>query len=304
MKFWLSKSSAVPVREQFATQIMLGIVSGDLRPAERLPSTRELARRLQIHSNTVSAVYRELAEGGWADFKKGSGVYVRASKADAELDTNLQLDQLISSFLQTARARGFSLSDIQQRVKQWLELQPPERFLVIEPDAELRRILIVEIEAATGFPTVGVGPARCTAADLLGSIVVALYGQIGAARRALPPDTTLLVLNSRSIPEALRGHTLPPAEALIAVASRWPEFLRWTRTVLVAAGVDSNALNFRDARERHWHQGLRASAFVIADALTAQSLPANCPARIFHIISDNSLDELRAFVKRFLRSDK
>lgn len=281
---------------------MLGIVSGDLPPGRRLPSTRELARRLQIHCNTVSAVYRALTESGWVACKKGSGVYVRAVEDDAESNADLALDQLISSFLRDARLRGFSLTDIQRRVKQWLELQPPERFLVVEPDEELREILIAEIGEATKFQTVGASPADCADMNLLGSVAVALYGQLDAARRVLPIGTALLGLHSRSIPEALRGQTLPPAEALIAVASRWPEFLRWTRTLLIAAGVDAGALSFHDARERHWRQGLRASAFVIADALTAKNLPARCPARIFHIISDNSLDELRHFVSRFLSS--
>ncbi|MEO6393118.1 MAG: GntR family transcriptional regulator, partial [Pyrinomonadaceae bacterium] len=61
MKIWLSKSGEVSLREQLAAQIILGVVSGDLAPGQRLPSTRELARRYEIHANTVSAAYRNLA---------------------------------------------------------------------------------------------------------------------------------------------------------------------------------------------------------------------------------------------------
>ncbi len=50
------------MREQLATQIILGIISEDLKPDQRLPSTRELARRFHIHPNTVSAAYRDLAK--------------------------------------------------------------------------------------------------------------------------------------------------------------------------------------------------------------------------------------------------
>jgi GntR family transcriptional regulator len=74
MRLWISKNSEVPIREQLVTQIVLGIASSDLRVAERLPSTRELARRYDIHANTVSAAYRELAKRGWVEFRKGSGV--------------------------------------------------------------------------------------------------------------------------------------------------------------------------------------------------------------------------------------
>jgi GntR family transcriptional regulator len=77
MLLWISKSSEVPIREQIVTQIVLGIVSNDLKIAERLPSTRDLARRYEIHANTVSAAYRELARRGWVVFRKGSGVRSR-----------------------------------------------------------------------------------------------------------------------------------------------------------------------------------------------------------------------------------
>ena len=77
MRLWLSRNSEVPLREQLTTQIKLGILSHDLRPGARLPSTRELARRYGIHANTVSAAYRELEARGWLELRRGSGVYVR-----------------------------------------------------------------------------------------------------------------------------------------------------------------------------------------------------------------------------------
>lgn len=301
MRLWLSKSSAVPLREQLATQIMLGIVSGDLTEGQRLPSTREIARRFHIHSNTVSAVYRELSARGWVEFRKGSGVYVCGTGELPAHGIRLELDQLITSFLQSARSNGFSLTEVQARLKQWLELQPPDRFLVIEPDAELRAILVAEIEAATGFRVSGTDPNGCAQASVLtGAVCVAMFGQAKAARSSLPHGTSLVVLRSRSVPESLRGAEPPPPDALIALVSRWPEFLKWSRTILVSAGVDSGSLSFHDARERGWRKGLSSSTFVITDALTAQSLPVGLRSRIFHMIADSSIEELRLYVERFL----
>src|SRR5438132_7677906 len=97
MRIWLSKSSEVPLREQLTTQIILGIVSNDLKSGQKLPSTRELARRHDIHANTVSAAFRDLEQRGWIEFRKGSGVYVRELAVDAITDPGLQLDQLIST---------------------------------------------------------------------------------------------------------------------------------------------------------------------------------------------------------------
>ncbi|HYG09032.1 MAG TPA: GntR family transcriptional regulator [Pyrinomonadaceae bacterium] len=303
MRLWLSKNSEVPIREQLATQIMLGVVSGDLKPGQRLPSTRELARRFQIHANTVSAAYGELERRGWLESRKGSGVYVREFSKERELDAGFELDQLISAFLARARDGGYSLGDVQARVKRWLEFQPPDHFLVIESDEELRQILVAEIEEATGFRVRGMSVEACVRDGLpAGALAVALYGQEAeGVRTTLRADTNrMILLHSRSVPESLAGAIRPAQDALIAVVSRWPEFLRWARTVLVAAGVDPAALHFRDAREADWQRGLTSSALVIADALTARQLPPNCTPRVFRMIADSSLDELRRFVRDFL----
>jgi len=72
--------------------------------------------------------------------------------------------------------------------------------------------------------------------------------------------------------------------------------LRWVRAMLVAAGLDPAALAFHDARRLGWEKGLRASTFVITDALTAKRLPHGCDARVFRVIADSSLEELRRFI--------
>lgn len=300
MRIWLSKNSAVPVREQLATQIVLGIVSADLKPGQKLPSTRELARRFKIHFNTVSAAYRDLAARGWVELRKGSGIYVRERASDNLSSAELELDQLINIFLQAARRGGYSLQEIQTRIKRLLELQPPDHFLVIEADEELRRILIAEIKEATGFRVSGTSPDLCDNPSMLaGAVALALYGQAGETlMRSLQPDVNCLLLHSRSVPASMQGREPPPTDALIVVVSRWPEFLRWSRTMLVAAGLDPSSLSFRDARLNGWQRSLRSAAFVITDALTATQIPKGCDARVFRIIADSSLDELRGFIQQ------
>jgi len=300
MRFWLSKSSEVPLREQLVIQVRLGIASGDLKVRQKLPSTRELARRFHIHSNTVSAAYRELARQGWVEFRQGSGVYVLGRMTQPVLKGRDQLDQLITTFLRAARERGHSLPEIQTRLRHWLTLQPPDHFLLIEPDEELRRIVVAEIEAATKARVIGVAPDECAREDLLiGAAPVSLYGQTEKVRAVLRADTDLITIRSRSVPESLSGEKQPPPDALIAVISRWPEFLRWANMILVAAGLNPDALSFRDARESGWKKGLPATSLVITDSLTAQELPAGLKTRVFRIVSDSSLEDLRAFVEQF-----
>src|ERR1041384_5615536 len=112
------------MREQLVTQIVLGIVSNDLKAKQRLPSTRDLARRYNVHANTVSAAYRELARRGWVQFRKGSGVYVLARSGDP-LEEQLALDQLISRFFRNLREDGYSLAEIQDAVRRAFSVQRP-----------------------------------------------------------------------------------------------------------------------------------------------------------------------------------
>src|SRR5215475_4357657 len=100
MQLWFSHASGVSLPEQLKTQVVLGILSGDLAPGHRLPSTRDLARRYNLHPNTVSAGYRQLQRDRWVEFRRGSGVYVRNSKPES---SSLVPDQLIADLLKSAR---------------------------------------------------------------------------------------------------------------------------------------------------------------------------------------------------------
>jgi GntR family transcriptional regulator len=307
MRLWLSKNSEVPLREQLVRQIMLGVVSDDLKPGQRLPSTRELARRFRIHPNTVSAAYRDLERAGWLEVRKGSGVYVRQlgdDEARAPLDPRLELERLISAFFTLARLQGFSLAEVQARLKHRLARASPDHFLVVEPDERLREILVAEIAGATGFGVRGCGYDECgDEARLAGASVVALYSKAEEVRHALPAGVGVIFLHARSIPESLAGEKPPPSDALVSVVSRWPGFLEWARVFLVAAGVDADSLDLRDAGAPGWERGLRASAYVISDALTALNLPRDCRARVHRVVADSSLEELRGFVERFLAGE-
>lgn len=151
MRYWISRQSEVPIRDQLVTQIVLGILSDDLPPGQRLPSTRELARRFRIHANTVSAAYQQLEQEGWVELRHGSGIYVHRSKPQLAASPSLQLDQLIAGLFRSAREAGAPLSAVRSRLRHWLALQPPDHFLLIEPEEELRDIVIAEMRRVLKF---------------------------------------------------------------------------------------------------------------------------------------------------------
>jgi len=299
MQLWFARGSDVSIREQLVTQVVLGILSDDLAPGQRLPSTRELARRFHLHPNTISAGYRELERERWVEFRRGSGVYVRAKKPEMPPSPALALDQMIARLFRSARKLGVSLPAVRSRLRQWLELQPPDHFLLIEPDEELRRILAAEIAQAVSFPVKSCGLDDCPKTPE-GGIPVVLPNREATARQLLPAGTELLTLQVRSVPASLAGYLPAPASALVGVASRWPEFLKVARAVLNAAGFHPDSLIFCDAREANWQRGLKQTAAVVCDSLTAAELPPGCRAIPFALLSESSIAELRRY-EEFIR---
>lgn len=294
MKFWFSRDSDVPIREQFAKQVMLGILSGDLRPGERLPSLRDLARRFKLHQNTLSAAYRQLEKDGWLELRRGSGVYIRPQRSAINTPA-LELDQQIATVFKLARRQGIPLSEVRRRLSQWLLTEPADRFLVIEPDENLREIVMAEISQAVRLAVDGCDFDGCKALATSYSVVPVVLPSKADIARELLPGPSLVVLQIRSIPSSLSEWLPAKADLLIGVASRWPDFLITARTMLIAAGFAAEGLVLRDARDRHWQRGLRETAAVVCDTVTAKQLPEGCRAICFPLLAESAIDTLRSY---------
>jgi GntR family transcriptional regulator len=293
MRLWLNRTGEVSLREQLTTQVRLGILSRELRPGERLPSTRELARRFGIHANTASAAYRELEQDGWLEFRHGSGVYVRWTRPVLPPSPELAVDELIGELVARARKLGAPPSLVSARLRRWLGMEPPKRWLLIEPDAELMRIAMAEMEQAVALPVVGCAPERC-AGMLEGAMPVVLPSKAAGVRKLLPAGMELTVLQVHPVAPALGSYLPAPAGVLVGIASRWGEFQRVARTMLIAAGMAPESLLVCDATQPGWKRGLSATAGVVCDAVTAPELPKGCRAIEFRLLAEGTLTQLRA----------
>lgn len=72
----VERISASPVYIQIANQLIRAIQYGTLPPATKLPGTRALCELLNVHRNTISAVYEELFAQGWVEIKPNQGTFV------------------------------------------------------------------------------------------------------------------------------------------------------------------------------------------------------------------------------------
>jgi GntR family transcriptional regulator len=291
MKLWLSKNGGISIKEQLTRQIILAIVGGDLRAGDRLPSVRELALRHKIHPNTAGAAYRLLEENGWVEPRVGSGVYVREvapSKIEETTKTiQNELDRAISSFLEDAKRRGFGNRQIRSRLRFLLNVGTPKKIVIVENDADLRRILSAEISESFSVPVFPVeNETDGFAKDSLVVSLADLSGKISA-----PAAFVKLKLNS--VQDSMRGETKPGEADLIGIASHWEMFRSWSQTMLVAVGIGEENLVVRDADEKDWQNGLSSCKLVVADSLTAKHLRNLSNVKVFRLISADSIREMQ-----------
>ena len=294
MRLWFSPASEVPIYRQLVTQVVLAVLSGDLRPGDRLPSTRELARRFSIHPNTISAGYRQLAREGWTEHRRGSGVYIK-NRAVTPSTPEQILDQHIAAFFRAVRELNMPTAAVRRRVAEWLASPPPDHFLLIDPDPGVREILLTEIRQCSKLPATGASLEECAQPEtLLAAIPLCRPSKVNAVRAILPAGLELITLQIRSANTWLDPWLPKLKNQLIGVVSQWPDFLEIARTMLVAAGVEPDMLVLRNTGRPRWVRGLDQTGSIICDARTAQTakLPQGPRVFVFPLLADAARSEL------------
>ena len=154
---------------------------------------------------------------------------MRTTRPETSLSPEMAIDQMIGDMAARARKLGASDALLKARLRRWLALEPPARWLVIDPDPELRRIVITEMEQALSLPVVGCFPEDCGKPGLLErSIAAVLPSKAAAVRKLLPPGIELTTLQVHPVTAELESYLkrYMPAHStdLVRIASRWAEF--------------------------------------------------------------------------------
>jgi GntR family transcriptional regulator len=97
----IETSSGMPIARQIADQIRTHCAGGTLRPGDRLPSVRQLAKQLAVNQNTVLRVYERLTTEGLLDRKQGDGTFVADRLPPGRL--KMQRDLLLADAMRLVR---------------------------------------------------------------------------------------------------------------------------------------------------------------------------------------------------------
>jgi len=299
MNIVLTRESNVPLRAQLALQIEVAIVTGQLPPGKKLPSVRELARRLKLHHNTIAAAYSDLTERGLVEARRGSGLYVSRRSQPAPPDQARELDELIASFLELARARGYKGGAIRAAVESWLAQQPPDHVLIVEPAPDVRAILEHEIAAALPCRVEAVGMDALDDPHALdGALVVTSFYHSAAVHDRLGPrhPVVTISLNPGNV-EMDRLRQLPVG-AMLGIVSVSPILLTTVATVIASIrGDDVLVRPVPLSDEESWRKLARTADAMVCDSMSGERVAPHTRhrLRVIRLIPESTLDQLRAY---------
>ena len=295
MRIQISKGSDVPIREQVSAQLVFLIGTGQLKPGDLLPSVRDLARRLNVHRNTISEAYADSTLDVLVEKVRGRRLQVRPDHP-ARSSSHPDLDDIVDAAVVLARRRGYSPPQLYQRLQQRLVVAPPDRLLIVSNDAEFCVLLAVEVRQRLSFPVdtcapegLGARPERA-----FGALVLSTPGSLPQVEPLLPVERPAVHLIFSSADEHLERIRQLQQPSMIAVVSVSEYFLGMARGLLAPAIGARHSLH--EWRMRGNQQDTPGPAdLLICDVVTYPVVRAKyprLPVVPHRLISPACLDEI------------
>jgi GntR family transcriptional regulator len=126
LSFSLDAANGVPIYRQIIQQVEYAILSGRMRPGDKLPTIRSLAVALKINPNTIAKAYGEMEIRGILTTQVGSGTYV-SDKApllgevlSAQEGLNRKIREVLDRFVQDMKSLGVEEGELPDIVRDYV----------------------------------------------------------------------------------------------------------------------------------------------------------------------------------------
>ncbi len=107
-------SASTPIYLQVVEEIKRMLISGELKPGDKLWSARDMAVRYKINPNTAARVYKELELQQLCFTKRGLGTYLTDEDGIAEKLKKEKAEQLLGAFVSSFLGLGYTREEMQQ----------------------------------------------------------------------------------------------------------------------------------------------------------------------------------------------
>ncbi|WP_315116324.1 GntR family transcriptional regulator [uncultured Clostridium sp.] len=110
-----------PIYIQIMDYVKENIISGKMKPGDKLPSVREMASMLRVNPNTLQRAYQELEREGVTYTQRGMGTFVKEDSKMIEVLKKDMAKEVISSFIDRMKNIGFTEKEIVKVVEENLK---------------------------------------------------------------------------------------------------------------------------------------------------------------------------------------
>jgi len=122
INFTLDPANGTPIYRQIIQQIEYAILSGRMRPGDRLPTIRSLAVELKTNPNTIARAYNELEIRGILATQVGSGTFISDKKPVMEDDSlNRKIREVVGRFVQEMRDLGVEKRELVKLIEAYIK---------------------------------------------------------------------------------------------------------------------------------------------------------------------------------------
>jgi DNA-binding transcriptional regulator YhcF (GntR family) len=98
----------IPIYVQIMNTIKQNLVTGNLKPGDKLTSVRELAEKLSVNPNTVQRAYQELEREGVSETRRGMGSFVVERETLISALKTEMAKTLMKNFIYGMKSLGYS----------------------------------------------------------------------------------------------------------------------------------------------------------------------------------------------------
>ncbi len=105
-------NSGTPIYSQVINKLKKQMALSQLKPGDKLPSSRELAIEYSINPNTASRVYREMELMGLCFTKRGLGTFVTEDEKTVSSIKENMAKEFTRSYLKSIKSLGYDKNEI------------------------------------------------------------------------------------------------------------------------------------------------------------------------------------------------
>lgn len=114
-------NASKPIYEQVIDEIKKQIARGEIKPGDKLPSQRELAKDIQVNPNTVQRAYREMEILDLVETKRGRGTFIKEDDKVIKEINDQMAQTAVQKFIKEMISIGFEKEEIINLLKSEFE---------------------------------------------------------------------------------------------------------------------------------------------------------------------------------------